>query len=351
MIAFFRVGQRELAALCRRLGTSLEAGIDIRRTFEREAGGRLPPRLKERLRQIGDAVSAGRSVGYAVDQTGEYFPPLFREMVDVGEETGKLPEICLHLADHYDEQVRLRRVFLSAIAWPLTQLALALGVIGLLILVMGALPPLERGKRIDVLGLGLMGTSGLVIYLLILAALAAAGLGLYLAVRRGIFWTRPLQRAVLMVPVLGPSLQTLALSRLAWSLHLTMETSMDLGKSLLLSLRSTRNARYIDDGEKIVSAIVGGKGITEALEATGAYPKEFLDTVEVGEQSGRLPESMAVLSRQYQDRARRALATLTMLAGFAVWALVAALIVAMIFRLAFFYIDTLNDAAHGRFGD
>jgi len=349
VIGFFRVGQGQLAALCRRLGTSLEAGIDIRRTFERESGGRLPTRLKERLRQISDSVSAGRSLGYAVEQTGEYFPPLFREMLDVGEETGKLAEIFIHLADHYDEQVRLRRVFLSAIAWPLTQFAMALGVIGLLILVMGMLPPLERGRRTDLLGLGLIGPSGLVIYVVFLGVVAVAGFGFYLAVRRGVFWTKPLQKAVLLVPVLGSSLQTLALSRLAWSLHLTMETSMDLGRALLLSLRSTRNARYTDDGERIVTAIVGGQGICEALEATGAYPREFLDTVEVGEQSGRLPESMAILSRQYQDRARRALATLTMLAGFAVWAVVAAIIIVMIFRLAFFYIGTIEDAAQGRF--
>ena len=65
----------------------------------------------------------------------------------------------------------------------------------------------------------------------------------------------------------------------------------------------------------------------------------------MGERAGRLPESMAILSQQYQEQARRSMVTLTVLAGFAVWALVAVIIIAMIFRLAFFYIGILNDAA------
>jgi hypothetical protein len=77
---------------------------------------------------------------------------------------------------------------------------------------------------------------------------------------------------------------------------------------------------------------VHGREIYEALSDTGVFPREFLDTLEVGERAGRLPESMAILSRQYQEQARRSMATLTVLAGFGVWAMVAALIILMIFR-------------------
>jgi type IV pilus assembly protein PilC len=158
-------------------------------------------------------------------------------------------------------------------------------------------------------------------------------------------WTRPLQRGLMKVPVVGRSMQTLALSRLAWAMHLTMETSLDLRRSLTLSLRSTHNARYTDDCEEVVNAVAGGDEIHEALARTGVYPTDFLDALEVGERSGRLPESMANLARQYQDQARRALAVLTVAAGFAVWALVAILIIIMIFRIfTLFYLNPINEA-------
>ena len=53
---------------------------------------------------------------------------------------------------------------------------------------------------------------------------------------------------------------------------------------------------------------------------------------------------MSILSRQYRERARRAIATLTMVAGWVVWAAVGAIIIYMIFHLASFYFGMLNDA-------
>ena len=339
-----RISLRELTGLSRRLSTALGAGIDVRKAWAREASGRGPTALRRRLGEISGAVAAGYGVAEAIDSTGEYFPSMFREMVHVGEESGQLTEIFRHLAEHYDHQLKLRRMFLASIAWPLIQLSAAIFVVGLLIWIMGMMPKGLDGEPIDILGVGLVGTSGLLIYsaLVCLGALCLAAI--YEAIRRGLVWTRPLQRAVLRIPVLGNCLETLAISRLAWSLHLTMETNMDLQHALRLSLRSTRNAAYIDDSERIVSQVRMGGEINEALAATGTYPRDFLDALEVGERSGRLPETMAILSQQYQERARGALATLTVLAGFAVWGAVALLIVLLIFRLMMFYVGTIYDA-------
>ena len=53
---------------------------------------------------------------------------------------------------------------------------------------------------------------------------------------------------------------------------------------------------------------------------------------------------MRVLARQYQERARVALATLTMLAGWAVWAVIAALLIALIIRVFSFYLNAVTGA-------
>ena len=92
------------------------------------------------------------------------------------------------------------------------------------------------------------------------------------------------------------SLQTIALARLAWSLHLTMNTGMDVRRALKLSLRSTQNARYIDQIETIDAEIMAGNSIHQAFVAAGGYPVEFLDTLAVGEQSGKMVESMGHLA-------------------------------------------------------
>jgi type IV pilus assembly protein PilC len=339
MILGSRVSQRELAQLSRRLATALEAGLDVRKVWIREAERRVSPGLRRRLTTVAEAVALGRGISDGLAETGEFFPPLFRAMTHVGEQTGKSAEVFRQLADHYDHQLMLRRMFLAAIAWPMLQLTAAIVIIGLLIWILGMLP-----TPVDILGFGLMGNSGLAIYLLFIGSIVLAFYLLFQAMQRGVMWTRPIQRLVLRTPWLGTCLQTLALSRMAWSLHVTLETGMDLREVMSLSLASTHNARYMDHTDEVISEIVRGNEVYEALEGTGVFPRDFLDAFEVGERSGRLPESMAHLSQQYQDQARRALATLTVLAGFGVWAAVAAVIIMMIFRLAFFYINTINDA-------
>jgi type IV pilus assembly protein PilC len=338
-----RVGLRELASLCRRWATALEAGIDLRRLLERESSSRMASGLERRLAILHQGTARGETLVDSLAETGNYFPVLFREMVEVGEETGQLSEVFRQLAEHYEHQLTLRRNFLAALAWPAIQLTAAIGIVGVLILVMGVIAP-AGGEPIDILGFGLVGTSGLMVYLLIVGTVVAVVAFVVQALRRGLAWTAPMQRLLMALPVLGPSLRTLALSRLAWSLHVTLDAGMALTRALPLSLRSTRVLEYSDASDDVVRAVKSGREISEALSRSATYPRDFLDHLEIGERSGRLPESMALLSRQYQEQAQRALGTLTVLAGFAVWALVAMLIIAIIFKLAFFYLGTINDA-------
>ena len=321
----------------------LESGIEVRRVWARESEGRLKPGLRRRLDKIADGVNRGETLSDALAETGSYFPGLFRELIAVGEQTGKLAEVLKRLAEHYEHQLKLKRAFLLAISWPMLQLFAAVCVIGLLIWVLGIIAT-SGNAPFDVLGLGLVGTRGVILYFLGVFGIAALVFLAIQAVRRGMAWTRPVQKALLEIPVLGPQLQTLSLAQLAWTMHLTFEAGMDLLPALPLIFRSTRNARYTDHINDVLNSVRSGEELSRAFAETRAFPRDFLDSLEVGERSGRLPETMAVLSDQYQDQAQRALAALTVLAGFAVWGVVAAIIVIMIFRVAMFYIGTLNEA-------
>jgi type II secretory pathway component PulF len=143
-------------------------------------------------------------------------------------------------------------------------------------------------------------------------------------------------------------LRTLALARFAWALEITLGAGMAVVDALALSLRATQSPRYRALTAEVTRGIKAGREIHEVLDETRVFPREFLDAIEVGERSGRLPETMAVVSEQYQDQARHALAALTMVAGFAVWALVAGLIVLMIFRIFMTaYLGPINEALEG----
>ncbi|MBX9790118.1 MAG: type II secretion system F family protein [Pirellulales bacterium] len=337
-----RIALGELGALCRRVGLALETGLDIRRVLAREASGRASRPLARRLDQIAIDLGRGRTLADSLADTGKFFPPLVHEMISVGEETGQVPEVLRRLAEHYESQLRLRRSFLAAIAWPLTQLVAAIAIVGFLIWILGIIATSTGGKPLDVLGLGLSGNRGAAIYFLTVAAICVGGWLTIRALLRSRFWAGPFERLLWAIPVLGASLRTLALSRLAWSLQLTLDTGMPLKRALPLSLRSTHSRTFAEQSERVVSDVQRGREISEALADTRVFPADFLDALEVGEGSGRLPETMRLLSTQYEEHARRALTTLTMLAGFAVWAGVALLIAAVVIRLFMYYVGTIN---------
>jgi type IV pilus assembly protein PilC len=335
-----RVRTKPLAEFLRRLAMSLESGIDVRKALASEAR-RSNPALRSRVVAISAAVDAGIPLGEAIRDAGDFFPRLVRELVTVGEQTGHLPEVLYQLAAHYDQQLAMRRTFLNAITWPMFQLCAALFVIGLLIWIMGLIQP-AHGDRIDVLGFGLIGTRGLVIYLLIVAAMVGGIWVVIEAAKAGKLWVAPLERFVMRLPKIGTALRTLAIARFAWTLQLALDAAMDVKQALALALASTRNIEFTKKRDSVLQMIQSGQEIHEALAATGCFPEEFINAVQTGEESGRLVEAMRTVSRQYHEEAQSALSILTRLAGYGVWFLVAAFITMLIFRLAGTYFHNIE---------
>jgi type IV pilus assembly protein PilC len=109
-------------------------------------------------------------------------------------------------------------------------------------------------------------------------------------------------------------------------------------------LRATGNDYYIRHTKQIVADVAAGEPMYVAMGRSGAFPADFLDALAVAEESGSIVESMDRLSKRYEDEAESAVKTLAVIMGFLVAALVMGIIVLMIFRLAGFYIGTINEA-------
>lgn len=342
MIGASRISTKQLEGFCRRLGMCLEAGIPLRSVMAREVERAAPGGHRRRILALKDALEQGASFAEALKFTDDYFPDLFHAMVQVGEETGRLAESLRELADHYDGQLRLRRRFLSAIAWPMIELGIAVLVIGFLIWILGVIGE-STGHTVDVLGLGLVGNRGLAIYCMLVGAVAIGLLSLIRAMQRGLVWTKPIQRLALRMPGIGKPLETIALARLTWALNLTFNTGMSVRRALRLSLEATRNAHFTDQIKPLERQVAAGTSLYDAFSSTNAFPQDFLDSLNAAEQSGMVAEAMARLSRQYQEQAEAALKVLTTLGGVAVWAVIATIIILAIFRLFSFYVGAIRE--------
>ncbi len=336
-----RISLKQLASLCRRVGASLTAGIDLRKAMANEVG-RGNHTYNLAVGRISQAVDRGESLPSAVADCGAAFPPLMGEMLEAGDQTGHVDAVLLRLAEHYEHLLTLRRIFLVGILWPAIQLVLAIFVIGLLIWVLGFVGT-------DILGWGMTGTTGLIKYIAIVSLVLGSGWVFVWGTFRGWPWSHAVLRLAHRIPVVSGSLQTIALSQLAWTMSLTFNTHMEALRAMRLAIKSSGHPLYIASTQEIEQAIAAGEPIHRALRLTGHFPVEFADAVQVGEDSGRLAESMDHLADQLRERAEAAFRALTVVAAFCVWGLVATFLIVMIFKLAFFYIGMIEDAASGNF--
>lgn len=324
-----RIGTKALAQMLRRVGTSVRAGLDIRTIWQTEMHSGSPTH-RQQASIVSGKIAAGDTLAEALSSCGGYFPTLTCDLVEVGEKTGRLDEVVLGLAEHYEHLLSLRRTFLIGIFWPAIELAAAIVIVGLLILIMGVIGATSGGEPFRILGFE-AGTKGFITYIFFITAVVGVFAWLLIAVRRGWFGPKPMELAM-RIPVIGRCLQTAALSRLAWTLSLTLNAGMDAKRSIKLALRSTQNAYYTSQLAAVDSAVGLGREFHDALRGTGVFPDEFLSSLETAELSGTHTESLGRLAEDYRDRAKATARTLTVVAGIAVWILVALIIIVVIFQ-------------------
>ena len=265
----------------------------------------------------------------------------------MSEGTGSLPEVLTHLADHYENNLRLRREFVSSIAWPMLQLVAAVMIIALLIVIFGMIGDDPNGPNMKQLVFGLSGVSGAVIWLTCTFGTAAfVWIGYQVSVRQ-FAAKRILDPLWLRVPVLGTCLRSFAIARFSWAYYLTQQSGMPVDRSLTASLKATNNGAFQNSTPLVCAGIREGEDLSVVLEASQLFPEDYLHMVSVAETSGTVPEMLNRLSPQFEDQARRSLKALTAIVSWLVWAAVATFIVFFIFRFFLWYVGMINDAVRG----
>jgi type II secretory pathway component PulF len=145
--------------------------------------------------------------------------------------------------------------------------------------------------------------------------------------------------------VLGQALESLALSRLTWSLALSLDSGMDARRAVDLSIRAAHNPYYQSSLARVTGGIRANKQFHEAFREAGIFPQDFVDQLEAAELAGATTESLLRLAKEYEVRANTAMKVLTAIATVVVMLLVFGLIIFAIFWLFFnLYMKPINDA-------
>jgi type IV pilus assembly protein PilC len=349
-VFFNQIPQSTLAVVCKSLGTMLHAGVSLLKALDTLAKKTGNARCRRHLASVREQVQQGTDIAAAMRAQGGYFPDLTIDMVHVGEQTGALPEVLDRLADHYENSVRLRRMFVGLITWPAIQLVAAILIVGFLIWILGVIGDTRGGgKATDMLGWGLLGASGATIWFTAAFGTLFGVVGAYFLIARVFHQQRALDTLILGIPVVGHCMRSFAIARFSWAFALTQQTGMPIARCLDASLRATNNGAFAGASRGLQEDVNAGEELSTAFAATRLFPEDYLQMVQVAETSGTVPEALERLSPQFEDQARRSLVVLASTLGWVVWLLVAVFIIFIIFSVVTQYIGLINDAASGKF--
>jgi len=334
---------KEVQNFCNRTATGLRAGVDILRILDTEAkvGSQ---RYKDACRDTSLRIRNGHSLSEAMRLQGDFFPPLLLKMIDAGEHSGQVDRTLQFMSEYYLDLKKTRQDFISQITMPVIQLLAAIAIICLLIFINGFFKSgSATEKPFDLTGVGLRGGTGVLIFLSIILGIGAVLGTIAFGIWRNWFNCHnilvPLIRNV---PVIGPVFTQTAMARLSMTLSMMLGAGVDAKRSVRDGLLSTGNYYYMSGLPVTMEEIERGNSLAESLAAPGVLPDDFIQAVEVGELSGSDSESLERMAVVYGEKAQLALKQLAIAAGFAIWTMIAAMIIAVIFMIFMQYVNMLN---------
>lgn len=135
-----------VARFARTFGTLVSSGVSILQALmiTRDTAGNVI--VADAVSKIHDSVREGESIVTPMSSAANIFPPMMISMVDVGEETGQLPDMLMKVAEVYDEEVDNNITALTAMMEPLMIVFLAV-VVGGIVLAM-FMPMMEIIKNV-----------------------------------------------------------------------------------------------------------------------------------------------------------------------------------------------------------
>ncbi len=314
-----RIGFKQLSLFLHQMGTLLDAGVPVKRTFTTLEDTTQPARLREAVGRIRAQVEAGNHLAEAFELEKDLFPPLVRSMVDVGERTGNLSAMVQDLSEYYEWRSRLFRTTITALIWPATMFVGALVVLAGLVYIFEGLLNIELTWAKRLLKLVIGGGTGLIV--------------LGLVARRFLVGRKVTDLILIEFPVFGKLLRKFVIARFTWALSLMTRAAVSLPEAITRSAEATNNQVFCERVLPAADEVAEGTSLTESLGATGFFDRQFLSIIKVGEDSGNLDETLKRLSLNHLEDAQFAGELLAKFLGWGIYAAVAGFLIYLIFTV------------------
>ena len=312
-----RVKPKELMTITRQMATLVNAGLPLLRGLRILLQQEKNPTLREALGSMGESVESGSTFSESLAGHPKLFDKLYVNMVKAGEAGGVLDVVLTRLADFMEKGERVKQKVKGAMVYPCVVLTASLGITAFMLtkvipkfaeifqeLLDGAELPALTQVVINASDLLRQNGIGVVIFI----ALIVMAVKMWRKTVSGRF---VLDGFKLRMPLFGDLILKTAVARFARTLGTLLSSGVPILQALMIVRDTASNAVIEKAIQKVHDSVKEGDTMAMPMAAASVFPNMVISMVEVGEETGALPDMLMRVADGYDEEVDMAVEALT----------------------------------------
>jgi type IV pilus assembly protein PilC len=311
------VKPKVLMIFTRQLATLIDAGLPLLRGLNVLAKQERDSVLKGTINKLAESVQGGSTFSEGLAQHPRIFNDLYVNMVKAGELGGVLEVVLTRLAEFQEKAQKIKNKVVAAMVYPIIVLVLAVGIMTFLLVFI--VPKFEAifhdmlgDKPLPAITLFVISVSQFMQdhWAILLGILAGVIVAYKIAsgTRAGRVL---LDRVKLRAPLFGDLIRKTAISRFSRTLGTLVTSGVPILQALNITRETAGNSVIARAISQVHDSVKEGESIVLPLEASGAFPPMVISMIDVGEETGQLPEMLLKIAEVYDDEVDNSVAALT----------------------------------------
>ena len=310
---------KTLMIFTRQLATLIDAGLPLLRGLTVLAKQEPDQVLRKVIVSLAEAVQGGGTFSESLAGHPKVFNKLYVNMVKAGELGGVLELVLLRLAEFQEKAQKIKNKVLAAMFYPAIVLVIAIAIMGFLLVFIvpkfqAIFDDMLGGKPLPALTRFVIAMSNGVKdnILLIIAGLIGLAI-LYTILSKTKKGSAILDSIKMKAPLFGDLTRKSAISRFSRTLGTLVTSGVPILQALNITRETAGNVVIANAILKVHDSVKEGESIVQPLEASGVFPPMVISMIDVGEETGQLPEMLLKVAEVYDDEVDNAVTGLTSL--------------------------------------
>lgn len=311
------INAKGLAVFTRQLATLVKAGMPILRSLEVLARQEKRAAFREVVESIADTIRSGGNFSDGLAANEKVFDRLYINMVKAGEAGGVLDVVLERLSVFMEKAQKISGKVKSAMIYPIIIVCVAVAIVSVLMVVV--VPKFEdifsgllKGQPLPALTQALLTASNFMKnhYLLALGGVVGAWFGFKLFAKTK-FGTRLIDWLLIHMPVFGDLFLKAAIARFTRTFGTLLASGVPILQAIIITRDTSGNVHVANALNAVHDRVKEGDSVAKPLEGTHIFPGMVTSMIEVGEETGALPDMLARIADTYDDEVDNAVAGLT----------------------------------------